>query len=970
MIILQKEGCILNITGDNSIYNIPFDQYQRYKTTSLIINDLRDDNETFKILEIGANEHKNLERFLPNDIIYYLDIQLSNELKSDIQYILADATNMPEIESDSFDIVIALDVFEHIPRELREKFLLELNRVAKKTVILAGPFSEKGVNEAEVRVNEYFKIKFGTDYIWLEEHIKNGLPSLSETMQILNLNFKGKISHFRHGSLPIWEELIRLHFEVADSLCLQKYRQNIDNFYNKTIFYSDIDKKCYRDFIICSSDKFDYKKYFKKKDDNLEELKILNSLIDSTYRLSNEQRYLNIQNKDQQIQERDQQIQERDQQIQERDQQIQERDQQIQERDQQIQGKDQQIQYSCDIAQSMRIKNRIKRVVKKIIPSKTWKIYKYIKNNPNAIKMGLQVVKTQNLITLVQKIKKVDDLSEERIKNSYVYIEPFLTDDIKQELNFFKKKPLISVIMPVYNVDPKWLDLAIESIQNQWYENWELCIVDDKSTNRKTLNYLKNINNLKIKIKFLEKNVNISVASNEALKLASGEYTALMDNDDELTIDALYEIVKAINTKEVDFIYSDEDKLELDGTFGDPHFKPDFAPDMFLSQNYISHLGVIKKELIDKVGGFSVGLEGSQDYDLYLKVLDYTDKIYHIQKVLYHWRKIPGSTAAEFSGKSYAQEAGRKAIQNAIQRRDIDAKVLNGKYPGTYKVEYSIKNNPLVSIIIPFKDKPELLKMCIESILDKSTYQNFEIIGISNNSTQKETFEEMKRLESLDKRVKVYEYNVPFNYSDINNHAVKKYAKGEHILLLNNDIEIITPEWIEEMLMYSQRESVGVVGAKLYYPNDTIQHAGVIIGIGGIAGHSHKYFDKNSTGYFSRLHLIQNLSAVTAACFMVKKSIFEEVNGLNEEELKVAFNDVDFCLRVTEKGYLNIFTPYCEAYHHESISRGLEDTLEKQERFRKEVEYMQGRHKSILKNGDPYYNPNLTLDREDFSFGI
>ena len=336
----------------------------------------------------------------------------------------------------------------------------------------------------------------------------------------------------------------------------------------------------------------------------------------------------------------------------------------------------------------------------------------------------------------------------------------------------------------------------------------------------------------------------------------------------------------------------------MDGPFSDPHFKPDFAPDMFLSQNYMSHLGVIKKELIDKVDGFTVGLEGAQDYDLYLKVLEHTTKINHIQKVLYHWRKIPGSTAADFDDKSYAQEAGVKALENAMKRRKLDATVSNGKYPGTYKVSYNISNNPLVSIIIPFKDKPELLTMCIESILDKTTYANFEVIGISNNSEEKNTFDEMQRLESLDNRIKFYEYNVPFNYSDINNHAVNTYANGEHILLLNNDIKIISENWIEEMLMHSQRDEVGVVGAKLYYPNDTIQHAGVIIRIGGIAGHSHKYLQKDDAGYFSRLNLIQNLSAVTAACFMVKKRIFNELDGLNKKELKVAFNDVDFCLRV------------------------------------------------------------------------
>lgn len=592
-------------------------------------------------------------------------------------------------------------------------------------------------------------------------------------------------------------------------------------------------------------------------------------------------------------------------------------------------------------------------------------ILRHIKNNPNSLQKGIIVLRSDGIRSLFKKIIKVSKTTGARVV--YKYRTPVFTDTIKQEIENFRATPLISIIMPVYNVDPKWLDLAIKSIEAQWYENWELCIADDNSTNESTLEYLKNINNPKIKIKYLETNLNISGASNEALSLASGDYVALMDNDDEITPDALYEVVKVIHSTGAELIYSDEDKREMDGRLSDPHFKPDFAPDMLLSQNYISHLGVIKKQLIDTVGGFTLGLEGAQDYDLYLKVLEHTNKVHHISKVLYHWRKIPGSSAADFDDKSYAQEAGLKALENALKRRAIEADVLNGKHTGTYRVVYKIEKEPLVSIIIPFKDKPELLSMCIESILHKTTYKNIEVIGISNNSQKKATFDQMKRLENLDSRIKFYEYNVAFNYSDINNYAVNTYAKGEQILLLNNDIEIITSEWIEAMLEFSQRGDVGVVGAKLYYPNDTLQHGGVIVGLGGVAGHSHKYFNREDSGYFHRLNIVQNLSAVTAACFMVKKSIFQELNGLDEKNLKIAFNDVDFCLRVREKGYANIFTPYCEAYHHESISRGHEDTVEKQKRFQSEVAFMQERHKVILANGDPYYNVNLTLDREDFS---
>jgi GT2 family glycosyltransferase len=549
----------------------------------------------------------------------------------------------------------------------------------------------------------------------------------------------------------------------------------------------------------------------------------------------------------------------------------------------------------------------------------------------------------------------------------YTFDAPALTETVIFELASFGEQPLISIILPVFDVNPQWLKLALASIENQWYKNWEICIVDDHSSNPETLNYLKSVENSKIKVRYNSSNMGISVASNDALAFASGDYVALIDHDDEYTPDALFEVVKTINHDGAEFIYSDEDKLAMDGTFREPHFKPEFSPDMLLSQNYLNHLCVIKKSLIEQVGGFSAGLEGAQDYDLYLKVLEHTNKVAHISRVLYHWRKIPGSTATDFDDKSYARDAGKRALDFALKRRQLDAQVHNGKYPGTYRVQYAIKNEPLVSIIIPFKDKPELLQMCIESILEKSTYQNFEILGISNNSEEEETFSEITRLEALDSRISFFEHNVPFNFSEINNFAINTHANGEHILLLNNDIEIISPGWIESLLEYSQREDIGAVGGKLYYPDGRIQHAGVIIGIGGVAGHSHKYIDGDHHGFFSRPHIVQNLSAVTGACLMVKRDVFDEVNGLDSQNLSVAFNDIDFCLRIREKGYLNVFTPYCEAYHHESVSRGHEITQEQKIRFNEEVKYMAHRHSDILENGDPYYNHRLSLHHEDFS---
>ena len=614
-----------------------------------------------------------------------------------------------------------------------------------------------------------------------------------------------------------------------------------------------------------------------------------------------------------------------------------------------VELRDKQVEFLSVTAQSLRLKSRIKQMIKSMIPSSILESYGY---NKNPLK---------NLGTFPETIEDIKPSIQ------YIYNTPQHSDSIQNALKNFDTKPLISIVMPVYNVDQKWLRLAIESIENQWYDNWELCIADDKSSNIDTVNYLKSLTNPKIKITFLEKNLNISGATNAAIGIATGEYIALMDNDDEITPDALYEMVKVINEEDAEFIYSDEDFISTEGIHSNPHYKPDFSPDLLLSHNYITHFTCFKKELLDKVGLYHSQFDGAQDYDLFLRLTEQTSKIEHISKVLYHWRMLETSTSSNSEAKPEAIERGKAVLKAALKRRGINATVEHGNMHHYFRVKYTIKNNPLVSIIIPFKDKPELLDMSINSILDKSTYQNFEIIGISNNSEEQETFTMMTTLEKKDSRVKCYEYNTEFNYADINNYAINTYAKGEHVLLLNNDIEVITPAWIEAMLEHSQREEVGCVGAKLYYPDDTVQHAGIIIGLGGYAGHSHKMYPRESPGYFNRLNTVQDLSAVTAACLMIKKSIYQEIGGMDAQNFKVAYNDVDFCLRVREQNYLNIFTPYPEMYHHESISRGYETTPEKIERFQLEKDALSKRHKNILTEGDPYYNPNLCHDKEDFS---
>lgn len=522
----------------------------------------------------------------------------------------------------------------------------------------------------------------------------------------------------------------------------------------------------------------------------------------------------------------------------------------------------------------------------------------------------------------------------------------------------------ISIIMPVYNTDIRWLKAALDSVYNQYYSYWNLFIVDDGSTRQETLNYLHQIIDQRIETLFLPDNRGIASASNAALARVTSEFVCFLDHDDQLKPEALQEIAEIINQSNPDIIYSDEEYIKPNGAHYSAHFKPDYSPDLLLATNYICHLTAYRYSLIHQVGGLREGYDGAQDYDLLLRCLERTNKISHIPKILYQWRRIPGSTASHFSNKHYAWEVGRLVVANALKRRCIFGSVSFGKHPGTYRVQRTIHNNPTVSIIIPFRDLSEILKRCIDSILNKTEYPFFEIIGVSNQSQEPATFALMAEYKKNPQVIFIH-YEHDFNFSAINNFAVN-LAQGKHILLLNNDTEVINPGWLAALLENSQRPEVGAVGAKLYYPNHRIQHAGVIVGIGGSAGHAHKCLDWEDPGYFNRLDVIQNVSAVTGACLMVKKEIYKALGGLDPINLPISFNDIDFCLRIRELGYLNVFTPYCELYHYESRSRRFDKTSIRKQQFYREREYLRARHSAIFKNGDPYYNPNLPLNCETF----
>lgn len=537
----------------------------------------------------------------------------------------------------------------------------------------------------------------------------------------------------------------------------------------------------------------------------------------------------------------------------------------------------------------------------------------------------------------------------------------------KQSEKRFKKNVLISVAVPVYHTGELFLRQMIESVMDQSYKNWELCIVNAGPDDEKVREILNEYaeKDKRIRVRELAENEGIGKNTNRAFEMAEGEYVALLDHDDLLAPDALFEVACAIERSHPDIIYSDEDKVSgenLEHT--QPHFKPDFNIDLLRANNYICHLLVIRKTLIDKVGGFREGFDGAQDHDFIFRCSDNADIIVHIPRILYHWRTHQASTADNPASKLYAYEAGIRAVRENIERNGEEAEVTHTKDYGFYKVVYKVRRMSLVSIIIPNKDNKDTLKKCIDSVLTKTTYDNYEIIIVENNSTQQETFDYYKELEK-NSRIRVIKWEKGFNFSAINNYAAKS-ANGEYLLFLNNDIEVRSADWIDGMLGNAQRKDVGIVGCRLLYPDNTIQHAGVIIGIGGIAGHAFTNLPAARSGYMHRASTQVDYSAVTAACMMISKKLFEEVGGF-EEKLTVAFNDIDLCLRVREKGYLVVYDAYVEMIHYESKTRGSEDSKEKVRRFQDEIEYMRTRWIDILKQGDPYYNPNLTLSKWNFS---
>lgn len=562
------------------------------------------------------------------------------------------------------------------------------------------------------------------------------------------------------------------------------------------------------------------------------------------------------------------------------------------------------------------------------------------------------------------------------IDSDYDYPEWYaLTKPSEEELEAQKKvvfdyNPKLSVVIPAYKTPERYLAAMLDSLLSQTYEKWEVCVADGSPRGEGVERVLKRyaLKDERIRYVILGENKGIAGNTNAAIEMAKGDFIVLADHDDTLAGNALFECVKAINSDpEIDVVYTDEDKLDIDGgELFEPHFKPDFNPDLLTSVNYICHLFVVNHELLLEVGGFREEYDGAQDYDFIFRCTEKARKIYHVPKALYHWRCHQNSTSSNPESKLYAFEAGARAVKAHYERMGIPvSKVEKGVDYGIYHTVFEITGDPLVSVIIPNKDHTADLDLCMRSIIEKSSYQNLEFIVVENNSTEKETFSYYERIQKEFESVHVVKWEREFNYSAINNFGVT-HAKGEYLLFLNNDTEMINPESIKELLGFVQREDVGIAGARLLYSDDTIQHAGVVVGFGGIAGHTFIGLHKAESSYFNQAMCARDYSAVTAACMMSRKSLFEQSGGFSEE-LAIAFNDIDFCMKIRSLKKLVVYAPYALFYHYESKSRGLEDTPEKVERFNREIKIFSEKWPDILRDGDPYYNPNLTLRKSNFA---
>ncbi|MGH7962842.1 MAG: glycosyltransferase, partial [Candidatus Binatia bacterium] len=1040
---------------------LPFDRYQRYAFAARAVGALRIEDQPLRLLEVGANVHHDLEKFLPRDQIVYLDLERPVASTFHGTCVQGDATAAP-FRKGAFDVVIALDVLEHIPPEKRPDFLSTMLWAANQGVIMAAPFQTAEGEAQELRLNTYFRDLHGSDYPWLAEHQARGLPDLDDTLRrIRSLGWAALT--WGHGNLHLWAKLIQAHFYVNSEPELLPLRGALDQLYNREIFARDWAAPVYRHFIVAASSSHDLDRlqnlFETTQSVCAQDLLLLQQHLDRLYEHGDRQRYKRFREALTSLQEERQQngrafayaLELKDTVIQHQETQLHVRAEAALQDARQIEA------LKTDNAKLKRHLIQSARVQADLLHSLSWRVTAPLRRLNAALSSVRRLLRRR---LHAMRLEPVQDLtlqdgefhstghdpqiflysSHKRLPSAWVVIAydtetyeqpldprlyvdsgsgfsedhqlalPFRTkgrvewrvrlpnrvcalrldplsmpgrfalrDMTIQELGTFQVvatllwshlqpvmsqprqllrqirkawtilrtngfnalqhrlfapgaadyqqwvvaydtltgtdralisraverltyRPLISIVMPTYNTPEKWLRRAIESVRNQLYPHWELCLADDASSAPHVRQVLEEYRaqDARITVVYREQNGHISAASNSAIALATGDFIALLDHDDELTAHALYMVAAELNAHpQADLLYSDEDKIDAHGQRHHPYFKPDWNPDLFLAQNLVTHLCVCRTSLVREVGGFHAGYEGAQDWDLVMRISERIPPahIRHIPHVLYHWRAIPGSTALAVGEKDYAREAQYKMLVShfARIRQQVEILPVAG---ACWRIQYPVPQPPpLVTLIIPTRDRVDLLRRCVESIYQKTTYPRFEIIIVDNQSEDPRTLTYLRQVAG-ERGVTVLQYDAPFNYSAINNYAAQ-HARGEVLGFLNNDIEVISPAWLTEMVSQALRPEIGAVGAMLYYPNNTIQHAGVILGLGtsSLCAHAFIYQPRGYPGPIGRALLSQNLSAVTAACMVLRRAVFAEVEGLDDTHLAIAYNDVDLCLR-------------------------------------------------------------------------
>ena len=974
--------------GDESpLLSLPFDHYQRYHLTQRIVSLLwprRKDN-LLRILDVGGSS-SSLKHFFPEDEVVLADIQGPPPFTYQEgvpflydAYFLAAGGQLPFADA-SFDIVTAHDTLEHVPNDLRPAFLEDLLRVARRLVILNGPVFHAETARAEQRLALFIGRTCLGENLSLKEHLVLGLPHKDLIESVVRNQGLGFIT-IPNGNLSLWLAMMAMKHYVLALPNPNRLHEVVDRTYNAVLSPQDFGGRCYREAYVIAKDERDAKTLrgvqavfapILEEPPVPGDAEALDAIVAALEEHAVEVRHVmetlqttlaevrdTLGQRDIALAEKDAALAERDTALMEANDLLTDKDAALAETEQALRLLQEQSQVAAGTI-GFRLLERVRRVINRLAPPGTRR-----RNILALVRRGLDTILTQGWGRFIRRLIQVWRWAPRLFAlNRPAQPEASLDDQyqlwlrahaltrarirsIRREATQLSYRPLVSIVMPTYNPDPRWLREAIESVRAQLYENWELCIADDCSSDPAVRAALEDYGKAdqRIKVAYLEENRGISAASNRALALANGEFVGLLDHDDELKPDALFEVVRLLNRQpDLDFIYTDEDHRGPDGRLVQPFFKPDWSPDLLLSVNYVPHFAVYRKQLVDKLGGLRSECDLSQDYDLTLRVTERTDRIQHIPLPLYTWRTNPHSASAKLEAKLRAVKAAKRALSEAMQRRGLGAEILEGSIITTYRVRYRIQGQPLVSIIIPTRDRVDLLRRCIETVERKSTYANYEIVIVDNESSEEATLEYLRK-----SPYRCLAYPGPFRYAAMMNFAARETA-GEHILFLNNDTQIIAPEWIEAMLEHSQRPEVAAVGARLLFPDGRAQHEGVIIGLaGGCAANVDHH------GYFGLGELIHNCSAVTAACMMTRREVFEQLGGF-DVNLGVAFNDVDYCLRAREQRYLIVYTPYADLYHYEGGTRG-SGIPEHDERFFRKRWGNPGEYR------DPYYNPNLDLRR-------